>query len=1379
MADDFKTEAVIDVSVNGGKDLSNAADNAAKLENTLRNVAQAAGELAKQLDKAQSSAFNSSNANTAKTAAAAAQALSAQAKAQSTLNAAAAKAVQNRGAGGQFASGTNKTSLVKDQLTANSGTGLNQLGVNEYKRLQDNITEYDRKANRQRLDENLSYLNTRKTQTLKAIQDERAATAAAFGGKVAPGQNGSGAAGDLGRAEGHLQSTAYSLLNLSLILGGVSAAFGAADVAALKTAIDFQRAFADVQRTTGVTGAAADALKGSLIELSQSIPVSFQNITEIATAAGQLNISAGQVDNFAKVVAEFSATTDVSTELAATALGRLGQLLPDVAGNYEGLGSAILKVGVNSVATESQIVAIATNIAGISRAVGLTTPEVIGLSGALASIGVQPELARGTVTRLFTNIQVAVDTSSDKLASFAKVSGVSAEQFSSDWKSAPSDAIQELLGGINKQGDAAIQTLLDLGIASARDIPAVLRLAQNGDILARALDDASSGFSDATELGAQFGIIAETVAAKLQVTQNDFQALMDAIGSSATGPVAAFLDGINAVLVALTQIINNPVGQWVAAAMLIIGGLVAVLAAVAAGGMATVGSLLLLQAALDSTAISAGVASAAMSAFKVALIGTGIGAALVLIGTLVAGLMQAAGAFDQVGDKGKAAFGSLDSLQNALAQDQAVYEQTGKAIGQISLAFDASADSADRGTIAYGKNAQAALKSALISSQAFKDLATNSGANTLLKLGGGSTKGFLEAALGDPVNGAKEYVDKAKAALRAELAAGGSDPIAAGGVIAAGFNEQFDGLYDSAAQIKDALQGAALGASLFADDANNAAVAAGNLSAETTDADGNVTTLGDALKQTIDDLYGATNAAAATQQSLYDLGAAFINNGAQAASSGSEIQQVIANIVAQSATTGDAANNLQGFFNALIAGGYATASQLVILQQVIASLGGATNAAKVDMSSFTNGQKKAQVAVAKTGGSARKAAKEIKTLSDYASDLKGVIDKAFEFRFGAQKSLDEINSKFQDMQQEVIDTNNDVRDLQNSLAKDLSDVGILKYFKQVADAYGDTLRSADLASQIGDLNAEIADKSADLAAAQAKQTKTTVGNSAAAIKNRADLLDLVGGYKDYVSELANSGLNQDQLKAKVNELRQQFIAQATQLGYNANEVEGYAQEFTDLTNIINRLPRNITISANTDPATRALNEFLAKAASSKADVPVGSSGAGASGAAAGSAFGNAFTTSVARAVRAAQPIQGYLFNGQQVYSVPGTSIKYFAQGGEVGGEIHGPGTGTSDSILAGVSNGEFVVRAQAAQPNLGILNYLNKNGRLPGFADGGSVGSAGSSPFNGAVMAALSPDDRALLRGIADRIGNIEVEFVDVSRAAARGDSILKSRGGR
>lgn len=77
-----------------------------------------------------------------------------------------------------------------------------------------------------------------------------------------------------------------------------------------------------------------------------------------------------------------------------------------------------------------------------------------------------------------------------------------------------------------------------------------------------------------------------------------------------------------------------------------------------------------------------------------------------------------------------------------------------------------------------------------------------------------------------------------------------------------------------------------------------------------------------------------------------------------------------------------------------------------------------------------------------------------------------------------------------------------------------------------------------------------------------------------------------------------------------------------------------------------------------------------------------------------------------------------------------------------GGPIRGPGSGTSDSILARLSNGEYVVRAAAVR-KLGVarLNEINR-GRLPAFANGGAIAGAVSrlpapSPASGGSKRAL------------------------------------------
>lgn len=56
-----------------------------------------------------------------------------------------------------------------------------------------------------------------------------------------------------------------------------------------------------------------------------------------------------------------------------------------------------------------------------------------------------------------------------------------------------------------------------------------------------------------------------------------------------------------------------------------------------------------------------------------------------------------------------------------------------------------------------------------------------------------------------------------------------------------------------------------------------------------------------------------------------------------------------------------------------------------------------------------------------------------------------------------------------------------------------------------------------------------------------------------------------------------------------------------------------------------------------------------------------------------------------------------------------------------GGMVRGPGSGTSDSITARLSNGEYVVNAKATAQHRDLLDAINSGG-LPAFASGGIVG---------------------------------------------------------
>ena len=120
--------------------------------------------------------------------------------------------------------------------------------------------------------------------------------------------------------------------------------------------------------------------------------------------------------------------------------------------------------------------------------------------------------------------------------------------------------------------------------------------------------------------------------------------------------------------------------------------------------------------------------------------------------------------------------------------------------------------------------------------------------------------------------------------------------------------------------------------------------------------------------------------------------------------------------------------------------------------------------------------------------------------------------------------------------------------------------------------------------------------------------------------------------------------------------------------------------------------------------------------------------------------------------RAKGGLVGYA-SGGQVMSVPRFDGGGYALDVGPGGMLHGPGSGTSDSIFARVSNGEFVVRASETRKNLPLLNAINSGrvGSVRGAPGGGSTGGGGGGGVV-TVHIDLSGGDRQFMEWLRNRI---------------------------
>lgn len=561
-------------------------------------------------------------------------------------------------------------------------------------------------------------------------------------------------------------STRYAMYDISrsFTMAGVAAvALGTAGVLA---AARWQRAFADVERTVQGTPATLERVRQGLASLSTDLPVSFKELTEIASVGGQMGIGAEGIVAYTETIAKLTATTNLTADAASKALGRFKAFFaeandPSLAvtdRTFGNLASSILKVGVNSVATESGIVNVSTQISSMGSYAGFTADQVIGLAGALSSVGVPPELSRGVITRLFNNIGEAVSTGGTKLNDFASLAGVSAKTFADAWGTDRfAYVFTDLVRGLHEvssNGGDAVRVLHDLGVTSVRDVPVLLRLANAageagtaGSLLAQTMNDARAGWRQNIELSLQYNKIASTLTERTKVLFQNFEALFATMGQGTVGPLTDLVNGAIMLVKGFTAIANTPLGQVLGtvtiAASLLAGGLLLL----TGGAARAVGALQGLAVGLREIGISAPAAAVGVRALGFAIMGITIIGALAAVAGIIASMAIAAeqstnaitdtqGAVAAMtedaenGKKGLREYGGAGSdaakeLANMASQAEILGELSGYSKDQMYGAADAAEEMGSRAAEATLKMGDAAVEfahNAILASEAYTNL---------------------------------------------------------------------------------------------------------------------------------------------------------------------------------------------------------------------------------------------------------------------------------------------------------------------------------------------------------------------------------------------------------------------------------------------------------------------------------------------------------------------------------------------------------------------------------------------------------------------------------------------------------------------------------
>ena len=452
-------------------------------------------------------------------------------------------------------------------------------------------------------------------------------------GKIDTLKKKQGEAADKAMTFGDKAGQAFNQVHEAIVAAGIAVALKEIYeyfASCAQASMDFESAITGVAKTTDLTDEELAAMSDSIKALSTEIPATTEEIAAVTEAAGQLGIQKDALLDFTEVMTMLGTATNMTADEAATALARFANITGMATDNYGRLGSVIVDLGNNFATTESEIVAMGTRLASAGKLAGLTEPEIMALAAAMSSVGIEAEAGGTAMTQTLNAIEKAVAKGGDDLAEFARIAGMSSEEFSSAWKNDAMSALTSFIGGLGKldeQGESTVLVLEDLGLTGIRQSNMLKALGLAADQMTGAVNTANTAWQQNTALTNEANKRYATAQSRLTMMQNAYNNLKVAIGDAYTpalseaygvgtkvlNSVTKFVQANPGVVAAITGLATALGAAAVAAAAF---ALKAKLAAAAAAFLATVtpGVNVIMGVAAAVGVLTAGIIALASSA---------------------------------------------------------------------------------------------------------------------------------------------------------------------------------------------------------------------------------------------------------------------------------------------------------------------------------------------------------------------------------------------------------------------------------------------------------------------------------------------------------------------------------------------------------------------------------------------------------------------------------------------------------------------------------------------------------------------------------------------------------------------------------------------
>lgn len=307
----------------------------------------------------------------------------------------------------------------------------------------------------------------------------------------------------------------------------VGTATAAATAVSVKNAISYESSMADVAKVVdglkddnGELTAQYYEMSDALLELSTRIPMTAEELTQIAAAAGQSGIARKEIVGFAEDAAKMGVAFDTTADQAGTWMAQWRTAFKMNQKEVTTLADQINYLGNVSGANALQLSGIVTAVGSLGDVGGLSAAQIAAIGDTMASVGVGEDVAATGIAKMITTM-TAGSAATEKQSKVLKKLGIDATTLADRMQTDAQGAIIDFMEALQKLPKAEQAAALKnyFGQESIKPISA----------LYTNLDELKKHFNQVADASLYAGSMEDEYASRSATTENSIQLAKNAL----------------------------------------------------------------------------------------------------------------------------------------------------------------------------------------------------------------------------------------------------------------------------------------------------------------------------------------------------------------------------------------------------------------------------------------------------------------------------------------------------------------------------------------------------------------------------------------------------------------------------------------------------------------------------------------------------------------------------------------------------------------------------------------------------------------------------------------------------------------------------------